>query len=262
MGDTVVMMQADGVLRIEIRRPEKKNALSAPMYAALADAIAACESDPFVRVLLLLGQPDVFCSGNDMQDFMQSARPSAGTDSIDDGPVLRFMRALSQATKPVVAAVNGLAIGVGATMLLHCDLVCASDSARFQFPFVALGLCPEFGASLLMPARAGYQRSAELLMLAEPFSAAKAKEYGLINEVAQEGRADEWALQRAQRLAKMPAGALRLTKRLLKQADATALQKRLDDELHYLVECVRSPEAAEAFAAFAQRRPADFSRFD
>ncbi|HSV53020.1 MAG TPA: enoyl-CoA hydratase [Burkholderiaceae bacterium] len=260
MSDCIFTQQADGVLQIEIRRPDKKNALTSPMYTALAAAVSAGQADPAVRVLLLRGLPDVFSAGNDMQDFLQASAAAAPV-APEDSQALAFMRALSQLDKPVLAAVNGLAIGVGTTLLLHCDQVYASASARFQLPFVSLGLCPEFGASLLLAQRAGYQRAARLLMFAEPFDAAIARECGLVSEVLEDGGADSRALARAYHLAKLPPAALRLTKQLLKQSDGPALQARLVEEMSCLVERARSPEAKEAFTAFVQKRPPDFSRF-
>ncbi len=172
----------DGILHVEIKRPEKKNALTGAMYQALADAIDLAAQSAQIRVILLHGQPDVFTSGNDLKDFLQDP-------ALDDEHVAyRFVRAISRATKPIVAAVNGACVGVGATLLLHCDLVYAGQGATFALPFVNLGLCPEAGSSLLLPLVAGRARAAELLLLGEPFSAARAEACGMILPEGWRGR--------------------------------------------------------------------------
>src|SRR5512141_1138899 len=176
----IITETKDGIARIEIDRPEKKNALTAAMYQALADAIKAAEADARVRVLLIHGKTDLFTAGNDLQDFLDNPPRD------DNRPVFQFLYGISQAQKPIVAAVAGAAVGIGTTMLLHCDLVYAAPNARLQLPFVNLGLVPEAGSSLLLPALAGYQRAAELLLLGEPFDAHKAKEIGLVTEVVPE----------------------------------------------------------------------------
>lgn len=245
----------DGVARIEIDRPEKKNALTAAMYQAMADAIKAAEADAGVRVVLIHGKPDLFTAGNDLQDFLDNPPRD------DDRPVFRFLYGISQAQKPIVAAVAGAAVGIGTTMLLHCDLVYAAPNARLQLPFVNLGLVPEAASSLLLPALAGYQRAAELLLLGEPFSAQKAKEIGLVTEVVPEDQLFDFALAQAKKLAGKPAASLRLTKRLMKQGQAAAVQQQIKLESGYFGERLNSPEAKEAFSAFLEKRRPDFSRF-
>ncbi|MBN8487765.1 MAG: enoyl-CoA hydratase [Burkholderiales bacterium] len=167
----------DGIATIEIARPEKKNALTQAMYQAMADALRAAQADPAVRAVLFTGQPGIFTSGNDLEDFMR--RPPQGPES----PVFRFMRALLDCDKPVIAAVTGAAIGIGTTMLLHCDFVYVSDEARLAMPFVSLGLVPEFASSLLVPQRMGHVRAAEKLLLGDPFTGAEAVECGIANAV-------------------------------------------------------------------------------
>jgi enoyl-CoA hydratase/carnithine racemase len=167
----------NGVATIEIARPEKKNALTAAMYQAMADAVLDAQLDTAVRALLITGQPGIFTSGNDLEDFMQ--RPPAGPDS----PVVRFMKALTECDKPVVAAVTGGAVGIGTTMLLHCDLVYVADDARLAMPFVGLGLVPEYASSLLLPRLVGHVRAAEKLLLGDPFNGEQAVELGIANAV-------------------------------------------------------------------------------
>jgi enoyl-CoA hydratase/carnithine racemase len=206
--------------------------------------------------VLIHGHPDVFSSGNDLQDFVSS--PPIGQDS----PVARFIAAISTATKPIVAAVAGPAVGIGTTMLLHCDLVYAAENTRFQTPFVNLGLLPEAGSSLLLPAQIGYRRAAEFLMLGEPFSAATALQCGLVTELAADGEAALNAAKTAAgKLAAKPPAALRLTKKLMKQSGAQAVSRQIKDETDGFVEQLHSPEAAEAFKAFFEKRPPDFAQF-
>ena len=249
----------NGVATIEIARPEKKNALTIAMYQAMADAINAAKADPGVRALLITGQPGIFTSGNDLEDFMQ--RPPGSGSGNDESPVFRFMRALIDCDKPVVAAVTGAAIGIGTTMLLHCDLVYVSDEARLAMPFVGLGLVPEFGSSLLLPQRIGQARAAEKLLLGDPFTGAEAVELGLANAVLPAGEVATHARRVAERFNALPPGAVRETKRLLRapQAEATFMAIRTEGEL--FASRLRSPEAMEAFQAFFQKRRPDFSKF-
>ncbi|MFM2398729.1 MAG: hypothetical protein RL341_886, partial [Pseudomonadota bacterium] len=165
----------NGVARIEIARPAKKNAITIDMYQAMADALLDAQDSKAVRAVLICGQPDIFTAGNDLEDFM--IRPPAGMDS----PVFAFMKALKDCEKPVVAAVAGAAVGIGTTLLLHCDLVYAADNAKFSMPFASLGLCAEFASSVLVPANAGYVRAAEKLLLGEPFDVTEAIEMGIVN---------------------------------------------------------------------------------
>jgi enoyl-CoA hydratase/carnithine racemase len=205
-------------------------------------------------VVLIHGDPQVFTSGNDLADFMTPA--PAG----DDRPVLSFLRAISTAPQPIVAAVDGLAVGVGTTMLLHCELVYAGESARFRLPFVNLGLVPEAGSSLLLPANVGYQRAAELLLPGEPFSAVTAHEYGIVTKVVADGETVAAATQATTKLAAKPPAAVRLAKMLMMQATAEAVAKQILEESEHFDRQLRSPEAAEALAAFAEKRAPDFSK--
>lgn len=244
------------VLRLQINRPEKRNALTLGMYEQMTSALQEADRDSTVRVVLIHGHPDSFTSGNDLQDFVQS--PPVGEDS----PVGRFITAISRARKPLVAAVSGAAVGIGTTMLLHCDVVYAAENTRFQLPFVNLALLPEAGSSLLLPMQIGYLRAAELLMLGEPFSAAKALQYGLVTEVSADGPAALKAAQAAAaKLSAKPPAALHLIKMLLKKPRAEQLAAQIGDETRHFVEQLRSPEAAEAFQAFSEKRAPDFTQF-
>ncbi len=249
----IVTERRDEVLLARIQRPEKKNALTLAMYAALTATLAEAVRDPDVRVVVLTGGGDSFTSGNDIADFL--AAPPEGENS----PVFRFLAALHRFEKPLVAAVNGVAAGIGVTLLLHCDLIYVRAGAALQLPFVSLGLCPEAGSSLLLPRLIGYPRAAELLLLGQPFSAEQALDWGLINGIGADAEATlELALAQAQRLARQPAAAVRLSKMLLKQAEAEAVRDRIALEGRYFTERLRSPEARAALqSVVARRRPAE-----
>lgn len=253
MSDQVIYRSSQGVAELRFNRPEKKNAILGAMYTALADGVLAAEADRGVRVLVIGGEGDAFTAGNDLGDFLNA--PSGE----EPRPVRRFMEALSAAEKPVVAAVNGLAIGIGTTLLLHCDLVLASTRARFQLPFVNLGLVPEFASSMLLPARIGRQRAAEMLLLAEPLDAATARDFGLVNRVVEPDQLDAAAMDLAKRLAAKPPEALRQSKRLMREAPETILV-RMEAENEVFARQLASPEAREAFSAFLEKRAPDFSK--
>ena len=245
----------EGILHVQMNRPEKKNALTRAMYQAMADAILEADREEGIRVILLTGTADCFTSGNDLADFISAKNQR---DKELNNP---FIPVISRAKKPVVAAVGGLAIGIGTTMLLHCDLVYAGTKARFQMPFVNLGLCPELASSLLLPRQIGYQRAAELLLLGEPFDAITARELGLVNAVLPEEELLDAALRKARQLASQPSSSVCLTKALMKRPIEAAVSKAIDDELGYFMELLQSPAAAEALQAFLEKRKPDFSRF-
>lgn len=244
----------NGVATIEIARPEKKNALTLEMYQTMADAVNAAVADTTVRALLITGQPAVFTSGNDLEDFMQ--RPPTGEDS----PVFQFMRALAACDKPVVAAVTGAAVGIGATMLLHCDLVYVSDESRLAMPFVALGLVPEFASSLLIPQLVGHAKAAQLLLLGEPFTGADAVEFGIANAVLPPDEVAPHARRMAERFNNLPMGAVRDAKRLMRAAAKGSIANAMQTEAGLFATRLRSAEAQEAFQAFFQKRKPDFSK--
>lgn len=250
-----------GVARIERRlelrldRPAKKNALTGAMYEALASAFAEGDADSDVRAFLIHASGETFTSGNDVGGFAEMVARGA------DAPVLRFLRALADLKKPLVAVVNGPAIGVGVTMLLHCDLVVASEGATFRMPFVDLGLVPEAASSLLVPRLVGHARASELLLLGEPFDAATARAYGFVNRLAADGAAAlDVAREFARRLCAKPPAAVAATKALLK-GGSSDVAARIDEEAAHFAERLQSPEAREAFAAFVERRAPDFTRF-
>ena len=247
----------NGVATIEIARPEKKNALTAAMYKAMADALLAAQADAAVRAVLITGQPGIFTSGNDVEDFV--SRGAGGTAS--ESPAFQFMRALIGIDKPVVAAVTGAAIGIGTTMLLHCDLVYVSDEARLAMPFVGLGLVPEFGSSLVLPRLMGTVRAAEKLLLGDPFSGADAVEAGIANAVLPAGEVVNHARRIAERFNTLPPGAVRETKKLLRRTGVDEILKTIALEGEVFSQRLRSPEAKEAFQAFLEKRKPDFTKF-
>jgi enoyl-CoA hydratase/carnithine racemase len=245
-----------GVATIEIARPEKMNALTVEMYQAMADAVNAAVDDPQVRALLITGQPGIFTSGNDLQDFLNRPRPKLG-----DSPVFAFMRALIGCDKPVVAAVTGSAVGIGVTMLLHCDLVYVSDEARLAMPFTALGLVPEFASSLLVPQLMGARRAAEKLLLGDPFNGEAAVECGIANAVLPAGEVAAHARRMAERFNALPPGAVRDAKRLLREPQRAALLDAVQREGAVFAARLASPEAREAMQAVLEKRKPDFSKF-
>jgi enoyl-CoA hydratase/carnithine racemase len=245
----------NGVATIEIARPEKKNALTAAMYSEMADALDAAKAEQAVRAVLITGQPGIFTSGNDLEDFMQ--RPPQGQDS----PVFRFMRSLMDCDKPVVVAVTGAAIGIGTTMLLHCDLVYAADTARFAMPFTSLGLVSEFASSMLVPQAIGHVKAAEKLLLGEPFAPAEALEMRIINAVLPPDEVLPHARRMAERFNALPPGAVRDTKKLMRRADRERVMEMIKIEGEVFGARLTSPEAREAFSAFFEKRKPDFSKF-
>jgi enoyl-CoA hydratase/carnithine racemase len=256
---TIKTATLNGVATIEIARPEKKNALTVAMYLAMTEALRAATADAAVRAVLITGQPGVFTSGNDIEDFM-SRPPGQGSDAMDS-PVFLFMRALIECDKPVVAAVTGAAIGIGTTLLLHCDFVYVSDEARLAMPFVSLGLVPEFASSLLVPQLMGHRRAAEKLLLGDPFTGEQAVDCGIANAVLPAAEVVNHARRVAERFNSLPPGAVREAKQLLRapQREQTLAVIRTEGAL--FAKRLRSPEAMEAFQAFFQKRKPDFSRF-
>lgn len=243
------------ILRIGIKRPEKRNALTMAMYDALSAALEAAKQDQQVRVILLHGTASCFTSGNDLSDFAKN--PPQGEDS----PVFRFLRSLSQTTKPLLAMVSGPAVGIGTTLLLHCDLAYADETARFQLPFVNLGLCPEAASSYLLPQRIGPLRAAEMLLLGEMIDAATALRYGLINQLCDSTTLEEQVLAKATRLAAQPPESVRLTRSLLKEQQIPLVAEIMRKEGELFLQQLAKPEAQEAISAFLEGRKTDFSQF-
>ncbi|MPZ35668.1 MAG: enoyl-CoA hydratase [Rhodospirillales bacterium] len=248
----VVVGRKGAVLTITMNRPAKKNALTHAMYAAIAEALGLAATDPAIRVVLITGTADAFTAGNDLGDFV-SAPPGSG-----DSPVLRFLAALSTADKPVVAAVNGLAVGVGTTMLLHCDLVYAARSATFSVPFVDLALVPEAASSLLLPRRIGHAKAAELFLLGGRLDAAEAEATGLVTSVFDDGALMPEALKRAQLLAGKAASAVRATKALMKRSEEPVADRMRAESAHFAAQ-LQSPEFKEAVKAFTEKRAPKFN---
>lgn len=244
----------EGVRTITINRLSKKNSFTAAMYAACADAVESARDDAQVRVLVFQGDVSIFSAGNDIGDFLHSPPSSR------DAPVFRFLRALSTFPKPVIAAVCGPAVGIGTTMLFHCDLVYAGDNAAFSMPFVNLGLCPEAASSMLVPQMMGYHRAAEALLLGEPFMAEAALEVGFVNRVVPPTEANAMAQAQAKKLAAKPMASLVQTKRLMKMANAGQVQQQMDEEAAAFGGLLHGPAAREAFGAFMEKRKPDFSK--
>jgi enoyl-CoA hydratase/carnithine racemase len=252
---TVRTQCSDGVLRLTLDRVDKKNALDQAMYRALAAALGAAAEDPAVRVAILDGAGDVFCAGNDLADFQSGQLRGL------DGPIGDFLWAISTFPKPLIGAVHGVAVGIGTTMLLHCDLVYAAEGTRFALPFVNLALVPEAASTLLLPRLMGHQRAAELLFFGEHFDAAHAHAVGIVNAVVPRGDLTATVDARARVLVAKPLRSLITTKKLLKHTDWDAVHAAMKSEAAFFVEGLSAPEAKEAFAAFFERRTPDFRRF-
>lgn len=253
MSDILVHTEG-GVCTLTLNRLEKKNSITAAMYAAMADALAQAAADTAVRVLVIQGHETVFSAGNDIGDFLQNPPTSRDT------PTFRFMRELAGFPKPLVAAVCGPAVGIGTTLLFHCDLVYAGDNAAFSMPFVNLGICPEFASTLLVPQMFGYHRAAEALLLGDPFFAEAALEAGLVNRIVPPSEANALAAQQARKLAGKPLASLVETKRLMKKGQVTAVSERINEEGEIFSRMLREPAAREAFTAFMEKRKPDFSK--
>ena len=252
MNDILIHTEA-GVCTVTLNRLDKKNSLTRAMYGALSDVLDAAASDAAVRVLLLQGDATIFSAGNDIGDFL-AAPPAA-----DASPAMRFLRTIASFEKPLVAAVCGPAVGIGTTLLFHCDLVYAGDNAAFSMPFVNLGLCPEGGSSLLAPQMFGYHRAAEALLLGEPFMAEAALEVGLVNRIVPPTEANGFAQAQSRKLAAKPLSSLIETKRLLKKGQAGQVLAQMSEESGRFAHLLQQPAAKEAFTAFMEKRRPDFS---
>lgn len=244
----------DGILRVEFNRPDKKNAMTGAMYDRLGDILDEADKDESVRVVLWHGAGDSFTAGNDIEDFLKNPPTDGGS------PQSRLTEAFIRFAKPLVAAVHGVAVGGGTTMLTHCDIVYAGESTKFRIPFVDLALVPEFGSSYSIPARAGYLRAAELYLLAEPFGAQHAAELGLVTRVVPDAELLATATAAARKLAAKPPGALLASKRLLKQAWLGPVREAVKNEGEEFAARVVGPEAREAFSAFLEKRPPNFAK--
>ena len=256
MTDEVIVEVRDGIQTLRINRPQKKNALIAPMYNRMIDALTSGDTSADVAAHVFLGCKGVFTAGNDINDFVK--RDGSATDP--NQGAAGFIRMLPMVKKPMIAAVDGLAVGIGTTMLFHCDLVYASPSASMRTPFLDLGVVPEAGSSLLAPMRMGMQRAFELLCLGEPFDAQRGYEAGLVNQVVSSEELEVVAMKAAARLAKKPPGALAAARKLLR-GDPSVILAQVDKETEVFAERLASGEAKEAFSAFLEKRKPDFTRF-
>ena len=243
-----------GVMTLTFNRLDKKNSITSDMYAALADGIEQARADASVRVVVIQGHETIFSAGNDIGDFLNKP------PSTQDSPVFRFLRNIASFEKPLIAAVAGPAVGIGTTLLFHCDLVYAGDNAAFSMPFVNLGLCPEAASSLLLPRLMGYHRAAEALLLGEPFMAEAAQEAGLVSRVVPPAEAKPLAQAQARKLAAKPLSSLVETKRLMKGSQQTEVLAQMDTEGQSFGRMLREPAAREAFGAFVEKRKPDFSK--
>jgi len=253
MSDILQHLDA-GVMTLTFNRVDKKNSITRDMYSALANGVEQAQADAAVRVVVFQGHETIFSAGNDIADFLH--QPPSGQDS----PVFRFLRAIATVDKPVVAAVAGPAVGIGTTLLFHCDLVYAGDNAAFSMPFVNLGLCPEAASSLLAPRMFGYHRAAEALLLGEPFFAEAALEVGLVNRVVPPTEVNAYAQAQARKLAAKPLSSLIETKRLMKGGQQADVLARMAEEGQSFGRMLREPAAREAFSAFMEKRKPDFSK--
>jgi enoyl-CoA hydratase/carnithine racemase len=249
----VTISAADGIQVLRLTRPEKKNALTRPMYAALCDAIEAGEKEPDIAAHVLTGSGGMFTAGNDIKDFLAAVQTACGSND-----VLRFIRLLPVVKKPLIAAVEGIAIGIGTTLLFHCDLVYATPDATFATPFLDLGLVPEAGSSLLMPRMMGSHRSFEMLVMGDIFTAERGREAGFVNAIVAVDALEKTAMRAAKRLAAKPPEALAIA-RLLLRGSVPEILARIDQEAVAFERRLKSPEAREAFEAFLEKRPPRFA---
>lgn len=251
---SVLVSESQGVLELQLHRPERKNAINMAMYQALSTALTAAKDRDSVRAVILSGSDGCFTSGNDLQDFLN------GIDGVvGDSPIAQFLWTFTTFPKPIVVAVDGLAVGIGTTLLLHCDFAYASSGSEFTLPFTGLGLCPEYASSFLLPRLVGYSKACEWLMLGDAISATDACAAGLINRVVEDPLFS--ARETAARLVALPPAALRSTKALLKSSVLPRAQKVMLSEADAFVKALQGAEFAEAVDAFFDKRPADFSRF-
>jgi enoyl-CoA hydratase/carnithine racemase len=252
MSDLILVELSERILTIRFNRPDKKNALTKVMYASLADAVGNAQANDDVRIVLFAGQTDCFTSGNDLSD------PPDGLD----GPLGRFIQAIMTCSKPVIAAPCGMAVGIGLTMLMYCDLVYCGEETTLRAPFVSLGICPELGSSYVLPQLIGYQRACALLLTGESINAETAREFGLVNAVMPNLTAEEFARSKARLIAAQPPVAVRTTKLLMRRWNLALAQDANKLEMDYLLSMMKGPEVHEALSAFVQKRPPDFSRLN
>jgi enoyl-CoA hydratase/carnithine racemase len=251
-----LITQEDSILRISMNRPAKKNAINNAMYDQMTDAVNNAQDNQSIRVIYFTGEEGNFTSGNDLGDFVGNP-----PNDPNNSPVARFLQAVAGNKKPMIAAVDGIAVGLGTTLLLHCDLAYASDRARFRLPFTQLGLCPEAASSLLFTQLAGYKNAAQYLLLGDFFDSAKAKEMGLLNDICAPETLQDTAWATAKKLSTLAPNAVQAGRKLIRQANLEPTQTRIVAELEQFIELLSGGEFKEAITAFQEKRPADFSKF-
>jgi enoyl-CoA hydratase/carnithine racemase len=251
---TIHSSKEDGVQRIVFDRPEKKNAITSAMYQLLADSLSDANEDPLIRVIVISGLPTIFTAGNDLDDFIQHPPSDSGS------PVFQFMQRMQEAEKPIVAMVAGAAVGIGTTMLLHCDLVYVAENARFSVPFSQLGLCPEFGSSLLLQRGAGSHRAAEKLLFGETFDAEEACKMGFVNRILPNDTLRGFVEAQVQKLVALPSASLLQTKKLMKDPYRVEVALQIRRENDVFRSLLSAPAAVEAMTAFSHKRKPDFSK--
>jgi enoyl-CoA hydratase/carnithine racemase len=251
--DEIITERSEGILRVELNRPKKRNAMTSSMYVTLADVFNDASKDERIRVVLWHGAGDSFCAGNDIVDFLKNP-PGPG-----ESPQAQLMHALLDFDKPLIAAVHGAAIGGGTTMLTHCDFVYAGESAKFQMPFINLAVVPEFGSSCSVPARVGHIRAAELILLGLPFDAKRAADLGFVTQVVPDQNLMATASETARKLVAKPAGALQASKRLMKRSFRDQIKAAMKAENEEFSTQVRSQDAKEALTAFLEKRSPHFT---
>ena len=257
MSDYINIETTESILKIEIDRPDKKNALNGAMYYAIRDALIAGSNDPKIRAVIIYGACGDFTAGNDLKEFLEFS-----SSDQEIFPAKKFLDVLIPYSKPVIAAVDGLAVGIGATMTIHCDLVYASEEAIFQMPFVNLGLNPEAGSSFALPQLVGYHNAAEILLMGGMVTAKRAYDMGFVNAVIKQSELMDMAMQAAQRIAELPPTPIRLAKSMMKMHFMDKIMETNDKEFRSFVGRLSSPEAAEAVQSFMEKRKPDFSRFE
>ena len=262
MSDYIKIHSEDSILKIGFNRPDKKNALNSEMYYAVRDALVSASEDSSVRVIVLYGEGGDFTSGNDVKDFLAFATTKISEGNDSEFPAKEFLDVLIPYNKPVIAAVDGVAVGIGATLTQHCDLVYASKEAKFHMPFVNLGLNPEAGTSFVLPKLVGYHNAAEILLSGDMFTSQRAHEMGFINGVVEQSELMDFVMNKAKNISELAPTPVRLAKQMMKEHFVDQLIEVNQAEFNSFVNRMRSPEALEAMQAFMQKRKPDFSQFD
>tara|TARA_B110000014_G_scaffold65206_1_gene44469 strand:- start:4364 stop:5152 length:789 start_codon:yes stop_codon:yes gene_type:complete len=262
MSDYIKINSEDSILKIGFNRPDKKNALNSEMYYAVRDALVSASEDSKIRVIVLYGEGGDFTSGNDVKDFLAFATTKTSQENDIQFPAKEFLDVLIPYNKPIIAAVDGMAIGIGATMTMHCDLVYASTEAKFHMPFVNLGLNPEAGTTFFLPKLVGYHNAAEILLSGDMITSQRAYEMGFVNGVVKQSELMDVVINKAKRIAELAPTPVRLAKQMMKEHFIDQLIEANQNEFNSFVNRMSSPEALEAMQAFMQKRKPDFSQFE